>query len=334
MSRNIIVTGGLGYIGSHIALSFAELGHNVDIIDNLSNSTEEVIDSLTKLSDGKIQIFKQDLNDHKSLNINLSKADYHLVVHCAGYKSVPESFKHPEKYIKGNINLLKSTMNLIKERNIKNLIFSSTASLYDSSQSANAKETCKLSPLSPYAQSKKICEEAIQKFSETYHINYVIFRYFNPIGAHDSAKIGDNPITPQDGIISALRNATDGKILNIYGGNYPTKDGTAIRDFIHISDLTKAHVLVAKKLFQKDSLIKEIFNIGTGKGSTVLELKDAYSKASGKYINYNLADIRDGDIPISVSNIDKFQEFFNWKPRKTLLEMSKSDWKFYNSNII
>ena len=330
---NVLVTGGLGYIGSHVYCSLVDQNISVDIVDNLSNSSKSVTECLKKISKTNPNVFIEDISNKDALDSICSNKKYDAIIHCAGNKSVPESIIQPEKYLVDNINLLKNVLFASKKYKIKNLIFSSTAAVYKQTNQAVAENSI-LEPLNPYSISKLECEKMIKRFAkDNDHFAYIIFRYFNPIGAHRSGLIGDNPIIDQGGIISAMRNAINSNDnVKIFGSDYPTIDGTPVRDFLHIEDLAYAHLLALEKLrlfhFQN-----EIFNIGTGNGCSVMQLIEKYYEVSKAKSNFVFSRRRESDIYYSVSDVTKLKKSFNFIPSKSIEEMCKSDWVFFEKNI-
>ena len=333
--KNIIVTGGAGYIGSHCVISLIENGFNPIILDNFSNSNPNIIKKLENITKKKIIFFKVDLRNKKKLKLIFKKYDFQAVIHCAGFKAVKESIERPIDYFDNNISSTLSLLECMQDKKIFKIIFSSSATVYDQDQSSPLKETSKVGKtINPYGTSKYITERIlmdISKFDSRWSI--VILRYFNPIGNHFSNLIADSPKgTPANlfpNIISVAKKKSP--YLKVYGKNYNTKDGTCIRDYIHVLDLAKGHIYALKKNMPKKGM--EIFNLGSGKGSTVLELVRTFEMQTGIKIPIKYIKRRKGDAPISFCNPNKAFKKLSWKINynfnQSFMQLKVKNLKFY-----
>ena len=329
----IVVTGGLGFIGSHTVVELQNEGFEVVAIDNLSNSSESVLDGIFNIT-GKKPIFeKMDLRDKASVqNFFKKHDDVAGVIHFAASKAVGESVENPLLYYENNINALVYVLQELANLPTANFIFSSSCTVYGQAEKMPITEDASIQPAaSPYGNTKQIGEEIINDVAKVTNINSILLRYFNPIGAHPSAEIGELPIGVPQNLVPFITQTGIGlrEKLSVYGDDYPTSDGTAVRDYIHVVDLAKAHVIALKRLLDKKNLEKvETFNLGTGTGSSVLEVITAFEKVSGKKLNYKIVDRREGDITSAYANTDKANNILGWKAQSTLEESLASAWKW------
>ena len=304
---NILLTGGAGYIGSHTALSLIEKGNSVSIIDNLTTGNKKLIPN-------KAKYYKCDIADQKLIQKIISDNNFNLVIHFAGLTRVDESIRYPDKYDYNNFEKSKIFFESCINNKIKNIIFSSTASVYGDNNSSYIKETENLNPMNPYAKSKlKIEEYLIQKAKEK-KISYIILRYFNVAGAdikNRSGLISKNSSNLVKVLCEVATNKRDKITIN--GNDYKTKDGTAIRDFIHVSDIADMHYVVAK--FMLKETFSDVYNCGYGSGYSVKEVIKEMEKILTKKLKVDIGPRRENDIPISIANADKFKKKFNWKPK-------------------
>ena len=329
----ILVTGGLGFIGSHTVVELQNEGYNVVAIDNLSNSVISVLDGIEKIS-GKQPIFEQiDLRDKKQVQDFFKKYNQiEGVIHFAASKAVGESVENPLLYYENNINTLVYILQELQQISSANFIFSSSCTVYGQAESVPITENASIQPaMSPYGNTKQIGEEIINETCKVSSINAILLRYFNPIGAHPSAEIGELPIGIPQNLIPYITQTGAGlrQELSVYGNDYPTADGTCIRDYIHVVDLAKAHVVALKRLLENKNLAKvETFNLGTGTGSSVLEVITAFEKISNKKLPYKIVDRREGDVISAYANTDKANEILGWKAKSTLEDSLASAWKW------
>ena len=335
--KKILVTGGLGYIGSHVVVELQKSGFEVIIIDDLSNSSLAVLDGIFDITGVKPIFEKIDLKE-KEIVMDFFKryGDIDGIIHFAAYKAVGESFNDPLKYYENNISSLVYILKALQGFKIPKFIFSSSCTVYGQADELPITENAAIKEAkSPYGNTKKIGEQIIKDLCRCNDsFNAIALRYFNPIGAHSSAKIGELPIGVPQNLVPFITQTAIGirKKLSVFGKNYSTPDGTCIRDYIHVVDLAKAHVVALKRLFEeKNSDRYEVFNIGTGKGSSVLEVVDTFEKATGIDLNYCFTDRRDGDIISAYADNTKANKVLGWKAQLTLEDALVSAWKWEKS---
>lgn len=329
----IVVTGGLGFIGSHTVVELQNENFEVIVIDNLSNSSIEVLDGIEKIT-GKKPLFEQiDLRDKTAVKDFFKKySDVSGVIHFAASKAVGESVQNPLLYYENNISSLVYILQELQEKPEANIIFSSSCTVYGQAEVMPIAESTPVQPaMSPYGNTKQIGEEIIADVTKISNLNAILLRYFNPIGAHPSNEIGELPLGVPQNLVPFITQTGVGlrKELSVYGNDYPTVDGTCIRDYIHVVDLAKAHVIAMQRLLNKKNSEKlEIFNLGTGTGSSVLEVIHAFEKASGQKLPYKIVDRREGDITEAYANTDKANTVLGWKTELTLEDAIASAWKW------
>ncbi|GGC76822.1 UDP-glucose 4-epimerase [Flavobacterium lutivivi] len=329
----VLVTGGLGFIGSHTVVELYNAGFEAVIIDNLSNSSINVLDGLERILGKKPEFENLDLRDKQSVQSFFAKHnDVVGVIHFAASKAVGESVENPLLYYENNINALVYILQELTKMPQANFIFSSSCTVYGQAEKMPITEDASVQPaMSPYGNTKQIGEEIITDTAKVTNINSILLRYFNPVGAHPSAEIGELPIGVPQNLVPFITQTGIGlrEQLSVYGDDYPTPDGTAIRDYIHVVDLAKAHVVALQRLLNKKNLAKvETFNLGTGKGSSVLEVINAFEKVSGKKLPYKIVGRREGDITEAYANTDKANTVLGWKANLTLEESLASAWKW------
>lgn len=329
----ILVTGGLGFIGSHTVVELQNEGYEVIIVDNLSNTSLDVLDGISNIT-GKIPAFeKLDLREKDKVQEFFRRhIDITGVIHFAASKAVGESVEDPLLYYENNINTLIYILQELKKKPEANLIFSSSCTVYGQAETMPITEDASIQPaMSPYGNTKQIGEEIITDVAKVTNINAVLLRYFNPIGSHPSAEIGELPLGVPQNLVPFITQTGFGlrKELSVYGDDYPTPDGTAVRDYIHVVDLAKAHVIALQRLLSKKNLEKvETFNLGTGTGSSVLEVIHAFEKVSGQKLPYKIVGRREGDITSAYANTDKANNTLGWKAKSSLEESMASAWKW------
>lgn len=329
---NILVTGGLGYIGSHCCVELIENGYNVIIIDNLSNSKKDVLNNIFDITGIMPIFYNVDIRNYNEIFDIFTKYKLDCVLHCAAFKSVNESNEKPLEYYENNISGSINILNAMKIVNCKNIVFSSSCTVYGNINNNPITEDSELNPINVYGKTKLYIEELLKDLVNS-NDNWKVFilRYFNPVGAHSSGKLGENPNNIPTNLIPHILSNKD--IIKVYGGDYPTKDGTCIRDYIHIMDLAKGHVLAISKIIQMEKNNIIILNLGTGKGYSVLEVINTMENISGKELPYIITDRRIGDITECYANPNKAYEILGWKAEKTLKDMCKDSWIWYNSNL-
>lgn len=329
----ILVTGGLGFIGSHTVVELQNEGFEVIVVDNLSNTSLSVLDGIQNIT-GSVPAFEQlDLRDKQKVNDFFKRhADIEGVIHFAASKAVGESVGNPLLYYENNINVLVYILQELEKKATANLIFSSSCTVYGQAETMPITEDSSVqTAMSPYGNTKQIGEEIITDAAKATNINAILLRYFNPIGAHPSAEIGELPLGVPQNLVPFITQTGIGlrQELSVYGNDYPTSDGTAVRDYIHVVDLAKAHVIAMQRLLNKKNLNQvETFNLGTGTGSSVLEVIHAFEKVSGQKLPYKIVARREGDITEAYANTDKANTVLGWKAQSTLEEAMASAWKW------
>ncbi|TVZ56846.1 UDP-glucose 4-epimerase [Lutibacter sp. Hel_I_33_5] len=330
--KRILVTGGLGFIGSHTVVELQNSGFEVVIIDDLSNSKIEVLDQITSISGTKPDFYQIDLRVKKDVQHFFENNTVDGIIHFAASKAVGESVNEPLKYYENNITTLVYILQEMKNRKIDNFIFSSSCTVYGQADQLPITESAPTKPAeSPYGNTKQIGEEIIKESCGSYNLNAIALRYFNPIGAHESIKIGELPLGVPQNLIPFVTQTAAGirKELSVFGDDYDTVDGTAVRDYIHVVDLAKAHIAALSRLIEKRNKTNfEFFNVGTGTGSSVLEVIQSFEKATGKPLNYKIVGRRAGDITAAYADTTIANKELNWKTEKTLDEALLSAWKW------
>jgi len=331
--QKILVTGGLGYIGSHTVVELQNTGFEVIIIDNLSNSSLDVIEGITNITKSSPVFVKLDLRFQKDVEQFFDQHnDIVGIIHFAASKSVGESIENPLLYYENNLNTLIYLLQECKRHRINNLIFSSSCTVYGEPDSLPITEDAPVKKaISPYGNTKQISEEIISDMCSVSELKSISLRYFNPIGAHSSAEIGELPIGVPQNLVPFITQTAVGlrDYLSVFGNDYPTPDGTCIRDYIHVVDLAKAHVVALQRLLiNKMNIPLEIFNVGTGRGCSVLEIVNAFEKVTDQKLNYKIVDRRSGDVVAVYADIKKANEILGWKSERTMEEALSSAWKW------
>ena len=329
----VVVTGGLGFIGSHTVVELQNKGFEVVIIDNLSNSSEAVLKGIVAITGKKPLFEKFDLREKSSVQAFFKKHnDVSGVIHFAASKAVGESVKNPLLYYENNIASLIYLLQELQQKAAAHFIFSSSCTVYGQADVMPIDENAPIKlAMSPYGNTKQIGEEIITDVVKVSTINAILLRYFNPIGSHPSAEIGELPIGVPQNLVPFITQTGIGlrKELMVYGNDYPTVDGTCIRDYIHVVDLAKAHVVALERLLENKNEDKvEIFNLGTGIGSSVLEVISSFEKVSGKPFPYKIVDRREGDVTMAYASTDKANSILGWKTESSLDQAMESAWKW------
>lgn len=334
MSKKILVTGGLGYIGSHTVVALQEKGFEVVIIDNLSNSSIEVLGGITKITRISPQFENFDLRDKQAVKQFFEKyQEIEGVIHFAASKAVGESVQNPLLYYENNLNTLIYLLQQLKEKEAPKFIFSSSCTVYGQADELPITESAPVKKAeSPYGNTKQIGEEIISDTCKVLpQLNAISLRYFNPIGAHPSANIGELPIGTPQNLVPFITQTAAGKRdkLSVWGNDYPTPDGTCIRDYIHVMDLARAHVVALERLLDNEQTSNyEVFNLGTGKGNSVLEAIKAFEKVSDKQLPYCFADRREGDVIAAYADTTKANEVLKWQAEYNIEDALGSAWKW------
>ncbi len=329
----VVVTGGLGFIGSHTVVELQKEGFEVVAIDNLSNSSISVLDGIEKITGNKPLFENIDLRDKSAVQDFFKKHnDIAGLIHFAASKAVGESVENPLLYYENNINALVYVLQELTALPQANFIFSSSCTVYGQAETMPITEDASVQPaISPYGNTKQIGEEIIVDTAKVTNLNSILLRYFNPIGAHPSTEIGELPLGVPQNLVPFITQTAMGlrEELSVFGDDYPTVDGTCIRDYIHVVDLAKAHVVALQRLLDKKNLEKvETFNLGTGTGSSVLEVIQAFEKISGQKLPYKIVDRRDGDVIKAYANTDKAKEVLGWSTQLSLADALAAAWKW------
>ncbi|WFA10155.1 UDP-glucose 4-epimerase GalE [Tissierella sp. Yu-01] len=330
---SILITGATGYIGSHVCIELLSSGFDIVLIDNFSNSSEDVLDKIKSITNESFSFYRVDLLDIQDLRRVFNENNIQGVIHLAAYKAVGESVSNPLKYYFNNVYGLLNLLTVMEEYELRNMVFSSSATVYGKNISPLT-ENMTPSTNNPYGNTKLFCEQILKEL----HISnndwsIVILRYFNPIGAHESGKIGERPLGIPNNIMPVIVQVATGKLqkLLIFGGDYDTKDGTCVRDYIHVVDLAKGHIKALEKTLNSKGL--EIYNLGTGKGYSVLELVNVFENISNINIPYEIADRRAGDVDICFAEPSKANKELNWVAEKNLDEMCIDTWRWVCNSL-
>ena len=330
---NILVTGGTGFIGSHTVIELLNAGYNVIVLDNLVNSSRESLERVKKITGRSVKFYEDDLLDMEALQNIFEKENISSVIHFAGLKAVGESCQIPLAYFNNNIT---GTINLVmamEKYNVKSLVFSSSATVYGKPESVPIREDFPLSVSNPYGRTKLIIEDMLRdiyKADKSWDI--ALLRYFNPIGAHESGEIGENPNGIPNNLLPYVAKVASGELecVNVFGDDYDTPDGTGVRDYIHVSDLAEGHIKALEKLSSNPGLVT--YNLGTGKGYSVLEIIHSFEKACGKKIPYNITDRRPGDIDMCYADPGKAKEELGWVAKRDIDKMCEDAWRWQVNN--
>lgn len=333
--KNVIVTGGCGYIGSHTVVELINNGYNPIIIDNFSNSNRKIYDRICKITNREIPLIEKSIDKYFIIP-EIDDLIIEGIIHFAAYKSVNESISNPINYYHNNINSTLNVLRMMEYYNIKNLIFSSSCTVYGEPDTIPVSEDSEIKkPTSPYGATKQICEKIIDDFYEsTSYYNVIKLRYFNPIGAHPSGLIGEIPNGIPNNLLPYITQTANGErdVLKIYGNNYDTPDGTCIRDFIHVCDLANAHVSSLKHLENKKHKNKT-FNVGTGVGTSVLELIELFESVNNLKLNWKFEGRRSGDIVKIWANTNLINNVLDWKPKYSVSDALKHSWEWEKNKL-
>ncbi|UKJ08420.1 UDP-glucose 4-epimerase GalE [Solitalea lacus] len=330
-NKKVLVTGGTGYIGSHTVVELINAGYETVIADNLSNSERFILDRIEQIAGVRPKFYEIDLCDKAKVeDLFNAESDIKAVIHFAAFKAVGESVKEPLKYFRNNNLSLINLLEVMNEKGVNNIVFSSSATVYGQPDVLPATEATPFQKaLSAYGSTKQMGEEILEKVSSATIIKSIALRYFNPVGAHKSALIGELPVGVPNNLMPFVTQTGIGKreMLTIFGDDYSTPDGTCIRDYIHVVDLAKAHVKACERLIaEKAESNYEVFNLGTGKGTSVLEIVNAFEKVTGQKLNYKIGPRREGDVESLYAETKLANEKLGWKAELGLEEMLSSAW--------
>ncbi len=330
----ILVTGGAGYIGSHTCVELLNEGYEVVVVDNLCNSSEESLKRVEKITGKKVAFYEADLLDKEALTEVFEKESIDSVIHFAGLKAVGESVRKPLEYYYNNITGTLILCDVMRQHGCKNIVFSSSATVYGDPAFIPITEECpKGKCTNPYGQTKSMLEQVLTDLNAADpEWNVILLRYFNPIGAHKSGMIGEDPKGIPNNLVPYIAQVAVGKLeyLNVFGNDYDTPDGTGVRDYIHVVDLAIGHVRAIEKLKDREGVL--IYNLGTGKGYSVLDIVKAYEKASGREIKYEIKPRRPGDIAACYAEASKALKELNWKAERGIGEMCEDSWRWQSAN--
>ena len=331
MKKKILVTGGAGYIGSHVLVELCNAGYEVVVYDNLDNSSEESIKRVEQITSSSISFVQGDIRNKTELTRVFEQHKIDSVIHLAGLKAVGESVNNPLKYYDNNVNGTLVLLQVMKENCCNKIVFSSSATVYGSPDQVPITETSPLRCTNPYGRTKLFIEEILRDMNSSDDIKVVILRYFNPVGAHESGLIGEDPTGIPNNLMPYIAQVASGvrEELQIFGDDYDTPDGTGVRDYIHVVDLAKGHVKAIQRIEQVDILT---INLGSGKGYSVIEMVDAFEKTSNQAIKYSIKPRRSGDISECFADCSYAKEILGWEAKKSIDEMCEDTWKWQENN--
>ncbi|MFP4547296.1 MAG: UDP-glucose 4-epimerase GalE [Fidelibacterota bacterium] len=329
----ILVTGGAGYIGSHTSVELLNAGHEVVIVDNLSNSQGEAVNRIAEITGKQVDFYEVDILDREALETIFENHTFDAVIHFAALKAVGESVEKPLLYYHNNITGSIVLCDVMKKYNVKNIVFSSSATVYGDPERVPIQEDFPVSTTNPYGTTKLVMETILRDLYKAYkNWNIVILRYFNPIGAHESGKIGEDPNGIPNNLMPYISQVAIGKLkeLSVFGDDYPTVDGTGVRDYIHVVDLAKGHLAALNKLSKNPGEVT--YNLGTGNGYSVLQMIHAFEKAAGKKVPYKIVDRRPGDIAECWADPAKAKAELGWQAELDLHDMCRDTWRWQSNN--
>jgi UDP-glucose 4-epimerase len=331
--NKILVTGGAGYIGSHTCVELLNAGFDVTVLDNFCNSKMDAINRVQKITGKKVTLIEGDVRDKACLRSIFSEEKIDAVIHFAGLKAVGESVANPLYYYDNNVMGSLALMQVMTEFNVKNIVFSSSATVYGFSDTKPIPESAPLSPFNPYGHTKRMVEQMLEDLSVAdAEWNIALLRYFNPVGAHPSGEIGEDPNGIPNNLMPYVSQVAIGKLesLNIFGNDYPTADGTGVRDYIHVVDLALGHVAALNALENSSGLLT--VNLGAGRGYSVLELVNTFEKTTGKTIPYKIVSRRAGDIAIYFADATYAKKALGWQTTKSLEDICRDTWNWQSKN--
>ena len=332
--KSILVTGGCGYIGSHTVLELLNKNYDVVVVDNLSNSSYESLRRVQELTGKTVAFYQVDVRDEQAMGEIFAKYDFSAVIHFAAYKAVGESCKMPLKYYENNISGTVALLKVMAAYGVKKIIFSSSATVYGDPERLPIDENCHLSTTNPYGSTKLMMENIMQDVQKADpEWNVILLRYFNPVGAHESGRIGEDPKGIPNNLMPYVAQVACGKLqqISVFGNDYDTPDGTGVRDYIHVVDLALGHIAALEKCVSGGV---HIYNLGTGRGYSVLEMIRAFEKACGKTLPYKITARRDGDIATCYACPDKAKKELGWEAEFGIEEMCASQWKWQSANPV
>ena len=326
---SILLTGGAGYIGSHTCVELLNAGYDVVVVDNLVNSQEEALRRVKKITGKDVKLYVADCCDKKAMNDLFDAESIDAVIHFAGLKAVGESVSEPLMYYRNNLDATLTLCEVMAAHGVKKLVFSSSATVYGAPDFSPVPETARLGCSNPYGWTKYMIEQILRDWAfADKSLSVILLRYFNPVGAHPSGLIGENPNGRPNNLMPNVVNAVCGKtkMLHVFGSDYDTPDGTCVRDYIHVVDLAKGHLCALR--YADTHTGAEAINLGTGVGYSVLDILTTFEKATGKKVPYDMAPRRPGDVPLYYGDPSKAEKLLGWKAEKTLYDMCADSWRF------
>ncbi len=329
----ILVTGGAGYIGSHTCVELLEAGHEIVVVDNLSNSSEKSLEAVKKITGKDFPFYKCDILDRENLSKVFDENKVDAVIHFAGLKAVGESVEKPLEYYHNNMTGTFTLVDVMRQHNVFNIVFSSSATVYGDPKTVPIKEDFPLSTTNPYGSTKLMLERVLSDvFVSDNRFSVVLLRYFNPIGAHKSGTMGEDPKGIPNNLLPYVAQVAVGRLpkVNVFGNSYPTHDGTGVRDYIHVVDLAQGHLKAVEKRSNVPGV--HIYNLGTGHGYSVLDIVKAFSKACGKELPYVIAEPRPGDVAICYADASKAKAELAWQAQRGIEEMCADAWRWQSNN--
>lgn len=335
MAKKILLTGGAGYIGSHTAVELLQSGYEVIIADNFSNSSSDVLDRIQQITQKSVLCYEIDVTDKDALVNIFQEHEIDTVIHFAGYKAVGESVEKPLMYYRNNLNTSITLLEVMQQYDVKNVVFSSSATVYGVPETVPLTEDMNTYCTNPYGWTKWMTEQIMRDVcAADPRFSVVLLRYFNPIGAHESGLIGEKPNGIPNNLLPYVANVAAGKLpqLNVFGNDYPTPDGTGVRDYIHVVDLAKGHVKAVA--YAAAHTGTEVFNLGTGNGYSVLEIVKTFEQVNNVTVPYVITARRPGDIAECFANTDKAERVLGWKAEKNLADMCEAAWRWQCSGLI
>lgn len=329
----VLVTGGAGYIGSHTCVQLLEAGYDIVVFDNLSNSKMEAVRRIRELAGKTFEFIKGDILDGNLLDEVFGKYDIDAVIHFAGLKAVGESVSVPLRYFHNNVAGSVSLFESMQRNGVKDIVFSSSATVYGMTGKMPLCEDDPLGAINPYGRTKLMIEDVLRDvYASDNSWNIILLRYFNPVGAHPSGRIGEDPNGIPNNLMPYISQVAVGKLkeLSVFGNDYPTPDGTCIRDYIHVMDLADGHIKALEKLKEDPGAVA--YNLGTGKGTSVMEMIDAFAEATGIRIPFRIAGRRPGDAPVSYADPSKAERELGWKAARNVIDMCRDSWAWQSQN--
>ena len=331
----ILVTGGAGYIGSHTVVELLNAGHEVAVVDNLSNASVRSLDRVEEITGKKVHFYEVDIRDDVTLDEVFRNEQPEAVIHFAGLKAVGESVEIPMKYFDNNIGGTLTLLHVMKKAGCKNMVFSSSATVYGKPETVPIREDFPTSVTNPYGRTKLVIEDILKDlYKSDPSWNVILLRYFNPIGAHESGRIGEDPSGIPNNLLPYIAKVAVGKLekVSVFGNDYDTPDGTGVRDYIHVVDLAKGHIKAIEKIEKEKQVGCKIYNLGTGTGYSVLDIIEAFGKACGKEIPYVIAGRREGDVDTVYADPSLAKEELGWSAEYDLSKMCADTWRWQSQN--